>query len=1012
MQLCALTALLWAAWAGGMAPAVGAAEPLTLLSDGKIHPLPAGQELRLAFRPVRTHSLAIRVVLRDADFAGATLRASVNGREFPPYHAFGGDTRYDNVRERPDLHPPVARLEANYVMVEEWVVKGENRLVLVNDGPGAASVGSITAREVSGHDLPRYCNPIHFDFDVWRQASVMRPGIPWNLDAMLLGVIPGGGTQILNYSGGGSLPLKLQAEDARVNWGFARSTFYSVWHLVNNAKEWCQFIDLDQRKETFGKIHSQFVNPPDVPAGTDLALIKPDGYLNALRAGVEDLGAYSTDYNFSCEQWGPRGQGFGKWWGDAHAGEGYDARRWADNYQAEFNKLAALAHRQDPSAWVMAPHWWGADIRFLLYDTALERGFKMRDMTDALMTHYYSFPFADFAPDGKPTMDEEKKPQPVARPELQYPGGRFEPPDFDRSRCYMGTWVLIPEIAIDWNRYRLGRTEKDLKPGSGVDPKVNRWADGRPFRFEAGFDGDERLYNNETCLYDRQYSAPAPFQFLYAMFSYSLLPTAGSEPSEFQITRTLPLTPGEPAAEDIFSEVQVPINRYGEWVSGAAHTHRLRTRDPLYGDLFGYTGFEQATTGDYIWLCGIKDRHHRRPGANAWNLVRRTCYAFVTAAEVFPACVNDPDTRHLFVKVLKLKQGGRDVLGVYAVNNDRQPHRLDLTLPVKWDAPVTTQCFDASAADWADAREEKLAPKDGQLRIQAELPPVSPWLRMIYPPDGAVVQAFTPLATPRLKSPWGNQNVAEPEVTLRWGPAQPSARYEVQLASEMLFRSQDMVETKGGLEIAEHRVAAKLAPNRRYHWRVRALDEKENSTAWAQPQSFWFQAAAPVVPPPAPEAPASDGDLPRVANPLLPPFTDPDNLAHRGVCFSHPNYWEGAAEAVDGFEGSCWLPDETDAAEGRKPAFPCWWAVRFKGDETIGSASLLWAEKLVAKDFDFQTWSEGRWKTEKAFRNNSAARVDVGFDPPLRTRAIRLWITAPLTNSCGLAEVCLKKPLR
>ena len=290
----------------------------------------------------------------------------------------------------------------------------------------------------------------------------------------------------------------------------------------------------------------------------------------------------------------------------------------------------------------MAPHWWMPDVRFLLYDTSLARGFKMRDMTGAFMTHYYSFPFADFGRDGKPVMDDDKKAAPAARPELQYPGGKFEPPDWERSRPYMGSWVLIPEIAIDWNRYRLGRTEKDMKARPGVDPKVNRWGDGRPFDFRAGSGGDERSYNNETCVYDRNYSGPAPYQFLYAMFSYSLLPSAAGEAEEFRITRTLPLEPSAKPYEDIFSEVRQPVNRYGRWVKGAAGTHRLRTEDPLYGDLFGYTGFEQATTGDYIWLCGIKERHHRRPGADAWNLVRRTCYAFVTAGPAYPAVINDP----------------------------------------------------------------------------------------------------------------------------------------------------------------------------------------------------------------------------------------------------------------------------------------------------------------------------------------------------------------------------------
>ena len=47
-------------------------------------------------------------------------------------------------------------------------------------------------------------------------------------------------------SSGDGAALKLAAEDARVNWGFGRSCFYSIWHFVNNAKQWAEFIDFIQ----------------------------------------------------------------------------------------------------------------------------------------------------------------------------------------------------------------------------------------------------------------------------------------------------------------------------------------------------------------------------------------------------------------------------------------------------------------------------------------------------------------------------------------------------------------------------------------------------------------------------------------------------------------------------------------------------------------------------------------------------------------------------------------------
>jgi hypothetical protein len=572
----------------------------------------------------------------------------------------------------------------------------------------------------------------------------------------------------------------------------------------------------------------------------------------------------------------------------------------------------------------------------------------------------------------------------------------------------MGTWPLWPEIAIDWNRYRLSRTEKDMKRG---DPKVNRWQNGKPFDFRAGFDGDERLYNNETCVYDRQYSAPAPYQYLYSMFAYSLLPSGASEPTDFKITRTLPLEPELPAGEDIFSTVDVPVNKYGEWVAGAAGTHHFKTRDPLYGDLFGYTGFEQATTGDYIWLGGIKERHHRREPHNAWNLTRRTCYALVTGSEIYPAIVNDEQTNDLFVKVLLFKQGGQDVIGVYAVNFHDNPRKLDVSLPAPWAGKVAAQVFDEHAADWADARDVELTPKDETVRIERTVAAGGPWLMLIYPPGGEATLALLKASTPRPLWPWGNGNVAEGDVVLRWEPSRARAEvtYEVQVAKEMLFRAEDLIEKQNGLATAEVKTLAKLEPNRRYHWRVRATTGPGESTAWSRPASFWYQAGAGTAPAQVNgDAPAEEVKVPRVAKVDLAPFTDADNLAHAGSHFSHPNYWEGAGEAVDGFDGSAWVPDATDPNEGRKAQFPCWWAVRFDAEQTVSRVVLLWGKDLHAKEFEIQHWVGQAWQTAKTVTGSAEPRTEVTLDAPLKTRAVRIRITAPAAASIALAEVCIK----
>src|SRR6185436_6174545 len=128
-------------------------------------------------------------------------------------------------------------------------------------------------------------------------------------------------------------------------------------------------------------------------------------------------------------------------------------------------------------------------------------------------------------------------------------------------------------------------------------------------------------------------------------------------------------------------------------------------------------------------------------------------------------------------------------------------------------------------------------------------------------------------------------------------------------------------------------------------------------------------------------------------------FTNPDNLAHRGSQFSYPNYWEGAGEAVDGQAASVWMPDETDPNEGRKPTFPCWWAVRFDEETSVSEAAILWTAGKPAKDFEVQSWDGQAWKTIKATTGNSEARSKIKLDQPAKTKAVRIWITAPVAET-------------
>jgi len=967
-----------------------------------------GKKMQFKFTMTAPKNLALSIRFREASFTGATILPRFNGQALLPYHAFGGDTRYDSVKGKPGMHPPLAKLEANYVLPKQWLQTGDNYIAFTNAGPGTAVLESVIIRDAAGHDLPRYENPIYFDFDVWRQGLTVTTGTSWYLDSMFLGITPGSGNFVMNYSGGDGLPLKMGAEEARIGWGFKHSHFYAIWHLVNNAKDWVNYIDVDNNKETTARIHTQFADPASVPKGADIALIDSEKIFNVLKPGIDGLLPYSTYYNITCEQWGPRGQGFTardpnredrldeKW-----KAQGYGFDKWADNYREAFSKLGNYIHQKNPGAPILSTHWWAPDIRLGLYDTAVEAKQPLNNMIDAMMSHYYSTPYVDFDTKGKPTIDN-------VNPERQYPGGQFDKTsEFWKWRQYMGTWLQIPEFAIDYNRYRLGRTEKDILPAvKEKDPKAGYWANGKPIRHTAGFDGDECSYNNETAIYDRNYNGPSAYQFLYSHFNYSLLPTSAHEPKEFKVTRTLPLDPEAKATDDIFSEVDIPINRYGDWELGAAHTHRLRTRDPLYGDLFGYTGFEYANSGDYIWLSGVKERFHNREPYNTQNLIRRMCYAFVTSGEVFPAVANDPDTNEMVVKSLVVKQDWKDIVGLYAVNFDDKPHTLDVTLPVGWNVPVTAQVFDDKALAWQDAREVTLTPVNGGIRYKVTVPAKSPWVVFIYPPAARTFDALGGPPTPQPLGPWSNANVAA-DVQLRWKPATPTANYQVQVGREMLFRAADIVLDRSVKKAAQLAVTEKLEPNRRYHWRVRAVNASGESSGWSRPHSFWYQAATPGAQPTG-DAPPLEMSIPRAKpQPELKPFTDADNLAHTGHPFAFGNYWEGAGEAVDGNPESFWVAHGSDY-NARKTTLPAWWAVRFDTEQTVSEASIMWNAKMHAKDFEIQTWDGKAWVAQQTVKDNTKSLSQVKFAAPVKTRAVRIYITAMADVDIGIAEIYLR----
>jgi len=369
-------------------------------------------------------------------------------------------------------------------------------------------------------------------------------------------------------------------------------------------------------------------------AGADVVLYDVQKYRASLEPAIRVLAPYVDFYNFKCEQHGPWGQGFGDD-GERWAAYGLHGEHWARNYYQACKAARDLVLKYDPQdGRVEEQNHWFPPIRHVLFDTALLRGQPMGDMIDVLTTHFGSLLPYDLSAEGRMV--------PGMSLELQYPGGRFDGPrghwpgHLTRAGFVQFADVLYPEVAIDFNRYRLGRTERDMTLG---DPSVNRWGNGKPFDYRAGCRGDEMMYNSENGIW-QGYSAPSAYQYLHGVFTYGLLPTGDSEPRELTIT----------TRQSVTETREVHVNLYGEWVECVGHTKRLRTVDPLYGDMFGWTGNEHCNMGDYITMVGIKDHHHRLRPHDAYGLVRRVCYAFLTTGTVLPARVNPGHYDGLFVR--------------------------------------------------------------------------------------------------------------------------------------------------------------------------------------------------------------------------------------------------------------------------------------------------------------------------------------------------------------------------
>ncbi|MBI4027497.1 MAG: hypothetical protein HY360_21100 [Verrucomicrobia bacterium] len=797
--------------------------------------LAAGASATVQFSLAEPRNAAVRLKMAEASFDGARIEVRVNRRDLLPYLAFGSDTRYTNCKGNPGLHPPLGELEANHVLPAAWMAK-QNTLVIRNAGPGEVELDCLAVTAVDGDSLPVFKNSLHVDFDLWTQGYPYKsPYEKWQQD-WILGIVPGNGVSkpawglINGYKEKYEAPAspahlwtgKEDLEQTKLGYGYKVGRLYGYHFIRPYQERWAIYIDADHNPNTqhhgFGK----------TKPGADLYEWDPQRYAALFADRITAWAEYLDEMTLGLEWHGHAGVSGYDLEGLKFAQWGFSPYRWAENFDEATETVKALLNQHAPAARMESQSNWGypEDLHF---KHARQRRRWMADSIDILSTHGWrphSYEAWDYGADNWPVFDKVD----LAR---RYPGGVFGGEskqisiDFgmDGTLQRAADFVPVAETAIDFNRYRLSRTEKDM---TAENPPAHRWNNGQRFNFDAGFDGDELMYNSETCGFGGYYFEPSnPYWFLRSMFANCLLPAAASESRDLHVPQRLTLKDAQ----------KIRVNTYGTWVRGANHTQRLKTRDPLYGDLFGYTGFQFCAAGDYIGYGGLTDRYHRRPAADAFGLVRRTMNAFATAAPIYPAALMDADSKELVIKALLEPFDFERIVTVRAANFDTRPHQMDIILPVGWSQPTRVLLFDPQASFWHDGRELELTPADGCLRLQDTIGPLATHLYAIRPPVGAALGFLGCPAVPDLAGPAEFASLSEP-VTLAWQAVAGAAGFQVQLASEAHFRKAAILERQLVKGATRYAVTTRLTPKKRYFWRVQAEDEKGLRGGFSRPFSF------------------------------------------------------------------------------------------------------------------------------------------------------------------------------
>jgi len=958
------------------------------VTEMKIGRLAAGGRQRFALRLPRAESLELRVPFIEAPFNGTQLNATINGRRLLPYFAFGGDLRYDAVKGKSGMRPPLATIEGRWVIPAGWLRKGNNELILwttgVQQDAALARLGpkpviriaGVYIAPLDGTQLPAYANSVYYDFNVWAQ------GYPWgeepnrlNYDLALLGVLNGKGMPCvappLGAPESAFWGVKRACEDNVLGWGMGHQEFYTIWELAGKPQLWAEFIDVDKNPDTGGGLHDQTVYPNLVPKGADIVLYDPAKYAALMEPAIRVLAPYTDFYNFSCEQAGPRGQGFGEngeRWKDFQI----HGDLWARNHYEANKALHDLVKKYDPAdGRVQEMNHWTLGIRPVLYDTALRRGQPMSDLIDILMMHFDLMEENDRGPDGLQAKENAFQ--------KQYPY-----PDDTSPRTGGGlVGNRFPEIAIDFNRYRLGRTEKDMTLG---DPKVNRWGNGQPFDYRAGFRGDEMMYNSENGIWNTGYAAPSPYQFLHGFFSYSLLPTGASEPRDMKITVRTALTETK----------DLPVRRYGEWTNGVGGAKRLRTVDPLYGDMFGWTGQEYCNFGDYISMVGIKEPHHRMPPYDAFGLVRRTCYAFVTSGPVVPAALNPGSSNQLFVKALVQTFNYQQYIGLYAANFTDKPQALDVTLPIRVPAGTEARVYTDRAWDW-QASAKPLPIPTGDFHYTTQVPALGAWLVLIPVNLETIAATYNLPAAPSSVAPAVDASITDGPVTFQWAG---TGKFQVEVAREAIFRPQDRVKLEE-ITGTSYTLDVPLAENWRYFWRVCAVDAQGRRGLWSLPRSFvyrWPEYAARAFPP--------QGLTP---TPAAQRLDDPGNLAWLGEIWGTGGNMCSPTRAIDAQDFSFWTNGLDEGNTNYR--LPAEWCVIWPKPTTLRAVSIHWLEDMLPLEFTLQLSDDGKtWTDLYHQEDNIRPTTDFTLPRPAAARYFRIYITRVKSDNkgVGMREVLLR----